>query len=85
MTEPEDTAQDTELDPKPSIDEGTADVNQGTGEEEDKAPDYQEAAEELASADYQTRMKTFDEVDASVPVVSLPVKSSDLDKSDLEV
>jgi hypothetical protein len=37
------------------------------------------------TADYQTRMEKFDEVDTSVPVVSLPVKSSDPAKSDLEV
>lgn len=88
MTEPEDTAQDTELDPEPSTEEGTADVNQGAGEEEGeegKATGYQEAAEELMTADYQTRMEKFDEADTSVPVVSVPVKSSDPAKSDLEV
>lgn len=82
MTEPEDTAQDAELDPEPSTEEGTVDVNQGAGEEEGEAAGYQEAAKEGVTADYQTRMETFDEADTSVPVVSAPVKSSDPAKSD---
>ena len=47
--------------------------------------DYQAAGEEKAAADYQTRLEEFDNVEASVPVVSLPVESRELDKSDLEV
>jgi hypothetical protein len=85
MTESEGTPQDTKLDPEPSTDEATADVNQGGEKEEGSAADYQEAAEEGPTDDYQTRMEKFDEVDASVPVVSMPVESSDLDKRDLEV
>jgi hypothetical protein len=84
MTEPKGTPQDTELDPKSSTDEATADVNQATGEE-GMTPDYQEEAEEKAGADYQARMEEFDNVEASVPVVSLPVESRELDKSDLEL
>jgi hypothetical protein len=84
MTEPEGTPQDTKLAPEPA-DEATADVNQEAEKEEGAAADYQEAAEEGPTDDYQTRMEKFDEVDASVPVVSLPVKSGDLDKNDLEV
>jgi hypothetical protein len=82
MTEPEGTPQDTELAPEPPTDKAT---NQEAGKEEGGAADYQEAAQEGPTEDYQTRIEKFDEVDASVPVVSLPVKSSDLDKSDLEV
>jgi hypothetical protein len=84
MTEPEGTPQDTELDPKSSTDEPTADVNEATGEEGTTA-DYQEEAEEKAAADYQERMAEFDNVETSVPVVSVPVESRELDKSDLEV
>ena len=47
--------------------------------------DYQQEAEKLAASDYQTRLDEFDNVDASVPVTSLPVNASELDKSDLEV
>ncbi len=84
MTEPEGTPQGAELDPKSSTDEATADVNQAAGEEGVTA-DYQEEAEEKASADYQTRLEEFDNVGSPVPVVSSPVESHDLDKSDLEV
>jgi hypothetical protein len=84
MTEPEGTPQDTELDPKSSTDEPTAEVDEATGEEETTA-DYQEEAEEKAAADYQERMEEFDSVETSVPVVSVPVESRELDKSDLEV
>jgi hypothetical protein len=84
MTEPEGTPQDTELDPKSSTDEPTADANEATGEEGTTA-DYQEEAEEKAAADYQERMAEFDNVETSVPVVSVPVESRELDKSDLEV
>ena len=81
MTEPEGTVEDAELQPESSTDEGAAD-DKGAGEE---PADYQKEAEETATDDYQARMEKFDEVDASVPVVSLPVKSSELDKNDLEV
>jgi hypothetical protein len=84
MTEPEGTPQDTELDPKSSTDEPTAEVDEATGEEGTTA-DYQEEAEEKAAADYQERMEEFDSVETSVPVVSVPVESRELDKSDLEV
>jgi hypothetical protein len=85
MTEPEGTPQDADLDPKSSTDEPTADVNQAAGEqettadqateEEGAAADYQVEGEEKAAADYQTRLEEFDKVEASVPVVSLPVES----------
>jgi hypothetical protein len=84
MTEPEGTPQDAELDTKSSTDEPTADVNPAAGEEGTTA-DYQEEGEEKAAADYQTRLEEFDNVETSVPVVSLPVESRELDKSDLEV
>ena len=84
MTEPEGTPQDTELDPKSSTDEPTADANEATGEEGTTA-DYKEGAAEKAAADYQERMAEFDKVETSVPVVSVPVESRELDKSDLEV
>jgi hypothetical protein len=84
MTEPEGTPQDTEFDPKSSTDEPTAEVDEATGEEGTTA-DYQEEAEEKAAADYQERMEEFDSVETSVPVVSVPVETRELDKSDLEV
>ncbi len=80
MTEPEGTPQDAELDSTSSTDEPTTDVDQAS----EKA-DYQEEGEEKAAADYQTRLEEFDNVEASVPVASLPVESRELDKSDLEV
>jgi hypothetical protein len=84
MSEPEGTPQDADLDPKSSTDEPTAEVNQAAGEEGATA-DYQKEGEKKAAADYQTRLKEFDNVEASVPVVSLPVESRELDKSDLEI
>ncbi|MGH3784811.1 MAG: hypothetical protein ACRDRO_30415 [Pseudonocardiaceae bacterium] len=84
MTEPEGTPQDTDLGPESSTHEATADVNPESGGEEG-ASNYQEEAEKLATADYQERMDEFDNVEASAPVTSLPTKSSDLDKKDLEV
>lgn len=71
MTNPEGTQQDAELDPESSTDEATADGNE-------------EPWEKGAAADYQTRLQEFDQVE-SVPVVSLPVESSQLDESDLKV
>jgi hypothetical protein len=98
MTEPEVTVQDAEHAPEPSTDEATADVNQEAGgeegvgaehqeagEEEGKGADYQEKAKEAVTEDYQARMEKFDDVEASVPTTSLPVKTRDLDKSDLEI
>jgi hypothetical protein len=84
MTEPEGAPQDTDLAQEPSTDEATADDNQQAGEEE--GADYQEEAKEGPTDDYQTRMEKFEEVEASVPVTSVPVESSgDLDKSDLQI
>ena len=93
MTAPESTPQNTELDPESptdeattneaTTDEATTDVNEA-GEEE-ATSDYQEAGEEGVAANYQTRMDEFDEVEASVPVTTLPTESRDLDQSDLEV
>lgn len=90
MTEPEAMPQDTDLDPESPTGEAPADVNQGTGEdqetgEEDAAASIQEAGEEGLAADYQTRMEEFDETEASAPVTSLPTDTSNLDKSDLEI
>jgi hypothetical protein len=95
MTESEGTPQDADLAPESSTDEPTADVNQAAGEQETTADqatgeagataDYQEEGEEKAAADYQTRLEDWDNVEASVPVVSLPVETRELDKSDLEV
>ncbi|MDQ3764744.1 MAG: hypothetical protein M3460_25405 [Actinomycetota bacterium] len=84
MTEPEGTPQDDELNSESSTGEATTDVTQEAPEEEGTS-DYQEAAEEKVTADYQTRMEQFDNVEASVPVTSLPTKSRDLGKNDPEV
>jgi hypothetical protein len=43
-----------------------------------------EAGEEGVAADYETRIREFDQVE-STPVVSVPVQSSQLEKDDLEV
>jgi hypothetical protein len=72
MTNSESTHQDADLDTESSTDEAPAEIN------EDKA-------EALLSADYETRMREFDNVETATPVVSLPVESSDLDESDLKV
>lgn len=98
MTEPGGTPQDAELPPESSTDEATAGVNQEAageegvgaepqeaGEEEGVGADYQEEAKEAVTEDYQARMEKFDDVEASVPVVSLPVKTRDMEKSDFEV
>jgi hypothetical protein len=74
MPESEGTPQDVDLDPKSSTDEPTAVVNEEAGSEGATA-DYQEEGKEKAAADYQTRLKEFDNVETSVPVVSLPVES----------
>ena len=89
MTEPEATQQDNDLNPESPTDE-SADV---TGDETsadnptgtDEAAGFDaEAAQEGVTADYQERIREFDEVE-SVPVTSVPVPSSDLDESDLKV
>lgn len=86
MTEPEGTVEDAELAPEASTDEATAeDVNQEAGEEEGEGADFQEKAKEAVTEDYQARIEKFDDVEASVPTTSLPVKTRDLDKSDLEI
>ncbi|MGH3548001.1 MAG: hypothetical protein ACRDQU_07775 [Pseudonocardiaceae bacterium] len=89
MTESEATPQDADLDRESSTHEATVDVHpESPGEAEsggEEGADYQQEAEKLAAADYQERMEEFDNVDASVPVTSLPVNASELDKSDLEV
>lgn len=73
MTNPEDTHQDAELDSEPSTEKDAADV------------DLVAAGEEGVAADYEERLREFDNVD-SVPVVSVPVESSgQLDESDLKV
>jgi len=70
MTDPEDTpqdtSQDTELDSESSPDEAAADVTE-------------EPWVESASAEYQTRLREFDEVE-SAPVTSMPVESSQPDE-----
>lgn len=87
MTESEGTPQDADPAPKSPTDEPAGEqettADQATGEE--GAADYQEEGEEKAAADYQTRLEEWDNVEASVPVVSLPVESGKLDKSDLEL
>jgi hypothetical protein len=93
--EPKSSTEASAADVSQAADEPTADVSQGTGEptadvseageEEETTPNYQEEGEEKAAADYQTRLEEWDNVESSVPVVSLPVESRDIDKSDLEV
>ncbi len=100
MTNPEATQQDTELNPEPStevkvnVSEGgqaASDVSEEGGqaapdvsaEGDEAAPDFGEGEEGVA-ADYETRLREFDEVE-STPVVSVPVQSSQLEKDDLEV
>jgi hypothetical protein len=74
MEESEGAPQNAELEPESPTDEAPADVNQGSGEE-DAASDYQKEAEEAASADYQQRMEAFDNVEASVPLTTMPTAS----------
>ncbi|MGH3897323.1 MAG: hypothetical protein ACRDTA_03545 [Pseudonocardiaceae bacterium] len=71
MTNPESTHQDAGLDTEPSTDEAPAGINE-------------DQVEALATADYQTRLREFDNVETT-PVVSLPTESSDLAESDLKV
>ena len=77
MTDPEGTPQDAELDSESATDEAPADVN----EESDVG---EEPWEEAMTADYQERLREFDNVE-STPVASLPGQSSQLSESDLEV
>lgn len=94
MTEPEATQQDTELNPESPADEApdvTTDVatdetsaDERAGGDDETAGFDAEAAQEGVTADYQERIREFDEVE-SVPVTSVPVPSSELDDSDLEV
>jgi hypothetical protein len=72
MTNPESTHQDADLDTESSTNEAPAEINE-------------DQAEALLTADYETRMREFDNVETATPVVSLPVESSDLDESDLKV
>lgn len=78
MTNPESSQQDAELNPESPPDEMTAGVDDET------AGFDEEAAEEAVTADYQTRLSEFDNVE-SVPVDSVPVQSSELDESDLKL
>lgn len=71
MTNPESTPQDAELDTGSSTEEASTEVNE-------------EQAEALLTADYQTRLREFENVETT-PVVSLPIKTSDLEESDLKV
>lgn len=71
MSEPQDTQHDTELDTESPTPDASADDNRDLGEEG-------------VTADYETRMREFDNVE-STPVVSLPVESKDLDEGDLKL
>ena len=65
MTDPEDTPQDTELDPESSTDESSTDVNQKPEDEATAA----DVTEEGSTADYQARLSEFDNVESPVSVV----------------
>ena len=67
MTDPQDTQHDTDLDRESPTSDAPDDGDRDLGEEG-------------ATADYETRMREFDNVDSSTPVVSLPVESRDLDE-----
>ncbi|MGH3887495.1 MAG: hypothetical protein ACRDSZ_13160 [Pseudonocardiaceae bacterium] len=89
MTAPEDTPQETELDPESSADETIVDVNPETAEkgaqeaaEKGLTADYQIEGEKAAAADYQTRLEAFDNVETPVSVVSLPVETPSSEESD---
>jgi hypothetical protein len=92
MTDPEGTPQETELDPESStgeVTEVTAGVNpeaEKKGSEEAKkkglTADYQIEGERWGAADYQSRLEKFDNVETPVPVVTLPVKTPSIEKSD---
>ena len=90
MTDPEATHQDTEPNPEAPTDETpdvTTDetsVDDVTGVDSEEPGFDAEAAQEGVTADYQERLREFDEVD-TVPVTSVPVPSSELSESDLKV
>lgn len=95
MTESEATQQSPGPDPDSSADEVTVNVSsageegEAAGSDSDSSADeakanIAEAGEEGVAADYETRLAEFDDVD-SVPVVSVPVQSSELAESDLKV
>lgn len=90
MTEPEATQQDTELNPESPTDETTdvatdeTSADEAAGDSDETAGFDAEAAQEGVTADYQERLREFDEVE-SVPVTSVPVPSSELSESDLKV
>jgi hypothetical protein len=77
MTDPQDTQHDTDLDRESPTSDAPDDVAPDDGD--------RDLGEEGATADYETRMREFDNVDSSTPVVSLPVESRDLDESDLKL
>jgi len=85
--ETEGTPQETEHDPESSTgeatatDETTADVNR-EAEEKGLTADYQIEGEKKATADYQTRLEEFDNVESPVAVATLPVKTPDREESD---
>ena len=89
MTDSEATHQDAELDAESPTDE-TADVTTDEASADEPADSDEttgfdaEAAQEGVTAGYQERLREFDEVE-SVPVVSVPVPSSELNESDLKV
>lgn len=90
MTDPEATHQDTEPNPEAPADETpdvTTDetsVDDVTGVDSEEPGFDAEAAQEGVTADYQERLREFDEVD-TVPVTSVPVPSSELSEDDLKV
>ncbi|MGH3788503.1 MAG: hypothetical protein ACRDRG_18595 [Pseudonocardiaceae bacterium] len=83
MTDSEATQQSPGTDPDPSADQTTANI-EDPDSSADQAARIEEAGEEGVAADYETRLREFDDVD-SVPIVSVPVQSSELERSDLEV
>ena len=89
MTNPEATHQDAETSPESATPEAThqdAEASPESSTDEVNVQEaIQEAGEEAAAADYQTRMEQFDKVE-STPVVSMPVESSQqLGEDDLKV
>ncbi len=70
MTGPQGAQHDTELDRGASTSDAPADVDRDLGEG--------------VAADYQARLREFDNVD-STPVVSFPVESRELSESDLKL
>lgn len=70
MTDPEATQQSPGPGKDSSAHEATANIS--------------EAGEEGVAADYETRLREFDDVE-SVPIDSVPVQSSELSGSDLKL